>query len=107
MNMQEQEEVEVIQDIGDEMLITTDIIITAAAVLGAVITIFGVLFAVYRWYLKIGKMGAEISHMKEENTMLCYTMSACLDGLIQLGANHEVPRAKDKLDKFLNVEAHK
>lgn len=93
--------------IGDEMTITTDTIITAAAVIGAVITIFGVLFAVYRWYLKIGKMGAEITHMKEENTMLCYTMSACLDGLIQLGANHAVPTAKDKLDKYLNKQAHK
>lgn len=89
------------------MTITTDIIITAAAVVGAVITIFGVLFAVYRWYLKIEEMGTEISHMKEENTMLCYTMSACLDGLIQLGANHEVPKAKDKLDKYLNQQAHK
>lgn len=89
------------------MTITTDTIITAAAVIGAVITIFGVLFAVYRWYLKIGKMGAEITHMKEENTMLCYTMSACLDGLIQLGANHAVPTAKDKLDKYLNKQAHK
>lgn len=89
------------------MVITIDTIITTAAVIGAVLTIFGVLFAIYKWYLKIGEMGAAIAHMKEENTMLCYTMSACLDGLIQLGANHEVPKAKDKLDKFVNIEAHK
>ena len=39
-------------------------------------------------------------------SLLCYGMSAALDGLIQLGANHSVPDAKDKLDKYLNKEAH-
>ena len=89
------------------MATIADTIITAAAVVGALVTIFGVLFAVYRWYLKMGKMGSEISHMKEENAMFCYAMSACLDGLIQLGANHSVPVAKDKLDKHLNKQAHR
>ena len=60
-------------------------------------------------YIYTGLQGGSIMKgwMKEENTMLCYTMSACLDGLIQLGANHAVPTAKDKLDKYLNKQAHK
>lgn len=82
------------------------LVLTIAAILGAITTVFGLLFAAYRWYLKIGEMGVEIRDMKKENTMLCYTMSACLDGLIQLGANHDVPKAKDKLDKYLNMKAH-
>jgi hypothetical protein len=88
------------------MGIVASSVLTVAAILGSITTIFGLLFAVYRWYLKIGEMGVEIRDMKKENTMLCYTMSACLDGLIQLGANHEVPKAKDKLDKYLNMKAH-
>jgi hypothetical protein len=44
--------------------------------------------------------------MKEENTLLCFGIAAALDGLIQLGANHNVTMAKEKLDKYLNQKAH-
>ena len=33
--------------------------------------------------------------------------SACMDGLQRLGANHSVPLAKNKLDKYINQQAHK
>lgn len=33
--------------------------------------------------------------------------SACLDGLQRLGANHSVPLEKNKLDKYLDQQAHK
>lgn len=49
---------------------------------------------------------SEFSSIKEENTLICYGLSACLDGLIQQGCNHTVPLAKDKLDKHLNLKAH-
>ena len=48
----------------------------------------------------------EFKAIKEENTLICYGLSACLDGLIQKGCNHTVPLAKDKLDKHLNIKAH-
>ena len=48
----------------------------------------------------------EFRAIKEENTLICYGLSACLDGLIQQGCNHTVPLAKDKLDKHLNIKAH-
>ena len=51
-------------------------------------------------------IGSEISHIKDENAVLCFALSACLDGLVQLGANHNVPVARDKLDKHLNKQAH-
>ena len=89
------------------MTITTENIVTAAAVISACITIFGVVFAVYRWYLKQEKQDTDIKRIKEENTLICFALSACLDGLQQLGANHTVPVAKDKLDKYLNQQAHK
>lgn len=87
--------------------VSADTIITIAAVIGALGVIFGVVFAVYRWYLKQEKQDKDIAHIKEEDTLIVFALSACLDGLQQLGANHTVPIAKDKLDKYINQRAHK
>lgn len=86
--------------------INADTLIKAAAVISAVLAIAGVVFAVYRWYLRQNKQNDEIKRIKSENTLICYGLSAALDGLIQLGANHSVTTAKEKLDKHLNQQAH-
>ena len=88
-------------------MITWQTIVTAAAVLTAVVTIFGFVFAVYKWYLKQESLVKDIARIKEENTLIVFALSACLDGLGQLGANHTVPIAKEKIDKHLNIEAHR
>ncbi|MFR3309719.1 MAG: branched-chain amino acid ABC transporter permease [Christensenellales bacterium] len=85
----------------------TVIITTAASILIAIGTIFGAIFAVYKWFLKQEKQDNDIARLKEEDTLIVYALSACLDGLQQLGANHTVPIAKDKLDKYINKQAHK
>ena len=87
--------------------INADTIITAAAIITALGVIFGVVFAVYRWYLKQEKQDKDIARIKEEDTLIVFALSACLDGLQQLGAHHTVPIAKDKLDKYINQQAHK
>lgn len=84
----------------------TQTLITVASVITAAGAISGVVFAIYRWYLRQNKDTEEIKRLKKENTLICFALSACLDGLIQLGANHTVPIAKDKLDKYLNQSAH-
>lgn len=91
----------------DSVTVSADTIITIAAVIGALGVIFGVVFAVYRWYLKQEKQDKDIARIKEEDTLIVFALSACLDGLQQLGANHTVPIAKDKLDKYINQQAHK
>lgn len=87
--------------------VSADTIITVAAVIGAFGVIFGVVFGVYRWYLKQEKQDKDIVRIKEEDTLIVFALSACLDGLQQLGANHTVSIAKDKLDKYINQQAHK
>lgn len=87
--------------------ISTETVISAAALITAVITVFGTVFAVYRWYLKQEAQDRDIARIKEEDTLICFALSACLDGLQQLGANHTVPIAKDKLDKYINQQAHR
>lgn len=89
------------------MYITWQTVITAGSVLAALIAIIGGILKVHSWYLKQQHQDEEIAHMKEENTLICFALSACLDGLQQLGANHSVPLAKEKLDKYLNNQAHK
>ena len=86
--------------------ISVETILSVASVITAVITIGGVIFAIYRWYLRQNSDSQEIQKLKEENALIYYALSACLDGLIQLGANHNVPKVKDKLDKFINQSAH-
>lgn len=86
--------------------IHADVLSEAAALVAALTALLGVVFAAYRWYLKQEKQDRDIARIKEENTLVCFALSACLDGLQQLGANHTVPVAKDKLDKYINQKAH-
>lgn len=92
-------------------------VITAGAVLAAVLAFGGLFVKIHRWIIKqdeqtqqINELRAQheddIKHIKKENALICYALSACLDGLQQLGCNHTVPEAKRKLDKHLNQQAH-
>lgn len=100
------------------MMITWQTIITAAGVLSAVGVIVGILLKAYSWYLRQQEQDKALAALKahhdedmkqirEENRLICYALSACLDGLMQLGCNHTVPAAKTDLDKYLNKQAHK
>lgn len=82
-------------------------LLRTAEFIGAAAVVFGAVFAAYHWFLKQNRQDEDIKQLKEENALICYALSACLDGLEQLGANHTVQKAKDKLDKYLNVQAHK
>ena len=81
-------------------------IITVASLITALSVILAFVFKIHKWFLKQEQQDKEIKRIKEENALICYALSACLDGLQQLGCNHTVPDAKDKLDKYLNKQAH-
>ena len=89
-----------------EVTVNADLVIRAAAVLGAI----GSISAVFVWCIKFverqKKQDRELAAIRTENCLLCWGLSACLDGLEQLGCNHSVPEIKAKLDKHLNQEAH-
>ena len=99
------------------MYITWSTIITVAGVVSALGVLIGLILKVHKWYLEMNELRGEIKELKEhhredvqringENKIICFALSAALDGLIQLGANHNVPIAKEKLDKYLNQQAH-
>lgn len=85
---------------------TTVDIIQLAGMFGALAVIGGALFALFRFIEQQKANKAEIKAMKRELTLICYGLSACLDGLEQLNCNHTVPIAREKLSKHLNQAAH-
>lgn len=83
------------------------IIITIASVITALGVIFGVIFAVYRWYLKQEKQDKDIKAIKEEQTLLTYGVLACLKGLKEQGCDGPVTIAINQIEKHINKQAHK
>jgi len=81
-------------------------IIKIAEVVGAAAVIIGVIVGFVKWVIRQSEQDKDIADMKEEQTLICYAIKACLDGLEQLGANHTVPKAKNDLEKYLNKKAH-
>lgn len=88
------------------MTITAQTIITAGAVIAAIIAIARYYNKVYDMVKHQAEQDTDIKAIKKEQTLIVYSMLACLDGLTQLGANHTVPEAKDKLSKYINQQAH-
>lgn len=50
---------------------------------------------------------AKLQEIRAEQCMLTYCMSAVLDGLHQLKCNGPVTEAQNKLEKYINEQAHK
>ena len=89
------------------MIITTETIITIAAVLTALGAIFGAIFAVYRWYLKQNKQDDDIKEIKTEQSILTQGVLACLKGLKEQGCDGPVTEAINQIETHLNKQAHK
>ena len=89
------------------MTITTETIITIAAVITALGVIFGVIFAVYRWYLKRNKQDDDIKEIKTEQSILTQGVLACLKGLKEQGCDGPVTEAINQIETHLNKQAHK
>jgi hypothetical protein len=85
-------------------------IVTLAEIIGALGVILGAVITVYKFYDNTKRQNEaqneKIKKVQTEQKLICYALSACLDGLGQLGANHTVPKAKEMLDKHLNKAAH-
>lgn len=88
------------------IVITPQGLITAAAVIAALIAIIGYYNKIYKFILQQKKQDEDINSIKEELTMLTYGVLACLKGLKEQGCNGAVTDAIDKTEKFLNQKAH-
>lgn len=88
------------------MYVDATTIIQTAALVGAFGTLGALLYKVFQWIERQKKQDEEIVAIKEEQCILCYGLLATLDGLKQLGANGNVTKAHEQLEKHLNKSAH-
>lgn len=100
-----------------QITLTWQTIITAAAVLTAVITIAVSFAKIVRWVDKQKQQTQDIESlrathngdmdgMKQEQTLIVYGLLACLKGLKEQGCNGPVTEAINKIEKHLNQKAH-
>jgi hypothetical protein len=101
-----------------QITLTWQSIITAGAVIGAIVAMVTYFTKVVRWVDKQGKQDKDIqairqhheddmASIKEEQTLLVYGVLACLKGLSEQGCNGPVTEAINKFEKHLNEKAHK
>ena len=92
-------------------------IIKLAEILGACSVILGAIIGVYKLYhnsidvmdaleKRVKCLEDENRHIKKEDTLVIYALSACLDGLHQQGCNGKVSEAIEKINKYINNAAH-
>lgn len=84
---------------------------TIIAILVGLCTLAGIMFGAHRWVIAQDRLREEVKEQlavqNVENQVLCYGLLACLDGLEQLGCNHNVTKAHQSLEKHINRRAHR
>ena len=88
------------------MYIDIETINAVAKLIGSVGVIAGVFVALYKFIERDKRQSKLIKDIQGEQTLLCYGIRACLQGLVEQGCDGPVHDALDKLDKHLNKAAH-
>ena len=86
--------------------LTWQTLITAAAVLTAVVTILGRYNKLYDWIKRQDEQDKVIKSIQDEQSILTEGILACLMGLKEQGCDGAVTTAIDKINKHLNQKAH-
>lgn len=100
-----------------QITLTWQTFITAAAVVGAIIALVGYFSKMVRWFDKQKEQDKDIKDIKQhheddmasikkEQTLVVYGVLACLKGLKEQGCNGPVTEAINRIEKYLNEEAH-
>lgn len=98
--------------------ITWQTVITAFAVVGALVGFATYFSKIVRWVDKQKTQDKEIENLKQhheediaaikqEQTLLVYGVLACLKGLQEKGCNGPVTEAIENFENYLNKKAHK
>ena len=88
------------------MYIDIEAINAVAKLIGSLGVICGVLIGIYKFVERDKRQNKLIKDIQGEQTLLCYGIRACLQGLIEQGCDGPCKEALDKLDKHLNKAAH-
>ena len=89
-----------------EVTIGADAVIQAGALLGALGALGGLGLWCVRFVERQKRQDKELAAIRREQTLICYGVKACLQGLREQGCNGPVSEALKKLDEHLNQAAH-
>lgn len=100
-----------------QITLTWQSLITASAVLAAIIALVTFFAKGVRWVDKQKQQdndikalrsthNSDMDSMKQEQTLIIYGLLACLKGLKEQGCNGPVTEAISKIEKHLNEKAH-
>lgn len=88
------------------MYVTWQTIVTAAAVIAAIVAIARYYNKGYDFVKQSKENEKEIKDIKEEQAILTYGILACLKGLREQGCDGAVTEAITKFEDHLNKKAH-
>ena len=88
------------------MTITSQTLISAAALAAAVAALLSYYNRGYAWFTRQRRQDADIRAIKAEQGLLTYGVLACLKGLKEQGCNGPVSEAIDRIETHLNHKAH-
>ena len=86
--------------------LTWQTIITAGALVAAIIAIASTFARSVRWLDRQKQQDRELAAIKDEQTLMTYGLLACLKGLKEQGCDGPVTDAIDRIEKHLNKKAH-
>ena len=89
------------------MSISTQNLITLAAMLGAAAALLGYGTRLFGWLERQRQQDLDIAALKSEQCLVIYGVLACLKGLKEQGCNGPVTEAIQKIEKHLNQQAHR
>ena len=86
--------------INAETLITLSELLTATGVIG------GVILWCFKFFQRSRRQNEELKAIRKEQTLICYGLLACLQGLKEQGCNGPVTEAMNRMETHLNQAAH-
>lgn len=86
--------------------LTWQTVITIAAVITAITTVFGRYNKLYDFVKRQEEQDKLIKDIQEEQALLTYGVLACLKGLSEQGCDGPVSEAINKIEKHINEKAH-
>ena len=89
-----------------EVTINADTLIALAELLTALGVIGGVILWCVKFVQRSRRQREELKAIRKEQTLICYGLLACLQGLKEQDHNGPVTEAMNRLEDHLNQAAH-
>ena len=89
-----------------KVIISADTLIALAELLTALGVIGGVILWCIKFVQRSRRQHEELKAIRREQTLICYGLLACLQGLKEQGCNGPVTEAMTRIEEHLNQAAH-